>query len=234
MNCGKKPNVLVFACGEPEWGEGGSGFEAMVNGMKANPPILEASICGVVSNHSAGGVAEKAERLGIRFRHWKKPFTAEGYQQLFKYFNADFVMLSGWDWEEDGLPTERVVNIHPAPVNYSDPIRHFGGKGYHGLRVHEKVLEAFRKGLISRTEVTMHFVPPISQSGYDTGQIIARIPVEIKDDDTPVVLQDRVKAIEHYWQSRVLNHVVHYRVRLVRGKVVYSSEKLKRLLMPAA
>lgn len=234
MSCGKKPNILVFACGEPKWGEGGSGFEAMVMATRTNPPILDASICGVVSNNSAGGVAEKAERLGIKFRDWKGPFTAEGYQQLFEYFKADFVMLSGWDWPEDGLETERVLNIHPALLNYSDPARHFGGKGWHGLYVHEKVLEAYKKGLISRTAVTMHFVPPFSRSGYDTGKIIACIDVEIKDNDTPVVLQDRVKAVEHYWQSRVLNEVVHGRIRLVDGQVVYESEELKQRLMPAA
>lgn len=228
------PNVLVFACGEPEWGEGGSGFEAMVKAVRANPPILEATICGVISNHSGGGIAEKAEKLGIKFQYWKRPFKAEGYQGLMKYFKADFAMLSGWDWPVDGLEANRVVNIHPAPLNYSDPTRHFGGKGFHGLRVHEKVLEAYKKGLIKRTKVMIHFVPPFSRSGYDTGSIIACIPAEILENDTPVSLQDRVKAVEHYWQSRVLNHVVHGRVRLVDGQVVYETEELKRRLMPAA
>ncbi len=228
------PNVLVFACGEPEWGEGGSGLEAMVKAARANPPILKARICGVVSNHCGGGIAEKAEKLEVKFQCWKGPFKAEGYQNYRKQFKADFVMLSGWDWPVDGLEADRVVNIHPAPLNYDDASRHFGGKGFHGLRVHEKVLKAFKKGLISRTEVTLHFVPPFSQSGYDTGSIIARIPVEIKADDTPVILQDRVKAVEHVWQSRVLNEVVHGRVRLVNGQVVYETEELKQLLMPAA
>jgi folate-dependent phosphoribosylglycinamide formyltransferase PurN len=227
------PNVLVFACGEPEWGEGGSGFEAMVRATRANPPVLKAWISGVISDHCGGGIAEKAERYRIDFMCWERPFKAKGYQNFVKYYNADFVMLSGWDWPVDGLDTERVINIHPAPLNYSDPALHFGGKGFHGLRVHEKVLEAFRKGLISRTEVTMHFVPPYEKSGYDTGPIICRIPVEPFLDDTPVVLQDRVKTVEHYWQSRVLDHVVHGRVRLVNGRVEYETEELKRQLMPA-
>lgn len=229
-----KPSILVFACGEPTWGEGGSGFETMVKATRANPPILNAWICGVISNHCGGGVAEKAEKLRIKFECWEGPFKAKGYQNFVKYFNADFVMLSGWDWPVDGLETDRVVNIHPAPLNYSDPTRHFGGKGFHGLRVHEKVLEAFRKGLISCTEVTLHYVPPFSQSGYDTGPIIARIPVDAYADDTPVVLQDRVKAVEHIWQSCVLNDVVRGKVRLVNGQVVYETEELKRRLMPAA
>lgn len=227
-----QPNILVFACGEPEWGEGGSGLEAMVKATRDNPPILEGNICGVVSNHLRGGIAEKAEKLGIKFQYWKGPFKAKGYQNYLKQFKADFVMLSGWDWPEDGLEADRVVNIHPAPLNYDDSSRHFGGRGFHGMRVHEKVLEAFKKGLINRTEVILHFVPPFSQSGYDTGSIIARIPVEIKADDTPLTLQDRVKAVEHIWQSRVLNEVVNGRVRLVDGKVVYEPEELKQLLMP--
>lgn len=36
-------------------------------------------------------------------------------------------MLSGWDWLVGGLEADRVVNIHPAPLNYADPSRHFGG-----------------------------------------------------------------------------------------------------------
>lgn len=235
MSCGKKPSVLVFACGKPKWGEGGSGFEAMMKASRVNPPILDALICGVVSNHERGGIAEKAEKFKVPFRYWPgPPFKAESYRDFVKDFNAAFVMLSGWDWPVDGLEADRVINIHPAPLNYSDSARHFGGKGFHGLRVHEKVLEAFKKGLINRTEVTMHFVPPFSQSDYDTGSIICQIPVEIIPSDTPVSLQDRVKTIEHYWQSRVLNEVVHGRVRMVGGNVVYESEELKRLLMPGA
>jgi len=228
------PNILVFACGEPEWGEGGSGFETMVKATRTDPPILKAWICGAISNHCGGGIAEKAEKLRVDFMCWEGPFKAKGYQNFMRYYNADFAMLSGWDWPVDGLEANRVVNIHPASLNYSDPTRHFGGKGFHGIRVHEKVLEAYKKGLIRQTAVTMHFVPPYSKSKYDTGPIIASIPVEIKEDDTPVVLQDRVKTVEHYRQSRVLNELIHGRVRLIDGRVEYETEELKRRLMPVA
>lgn len=132
-------------------------------------------------------------------------------------------MLSGWLKLVSGLDPERTINIHPGPLP------RFGGPKFYGHYVHEAVLAAYHRGEITHSAVTMHFVDP----EYDRGPIFFQFPVKIEPDETPDTLAAKVNRVEHKWQSEVLNHVVHYRVRLVRGKVVYRNEELKRRLMPA-
>ena len=72
----------------------------------------------------------------------------------------------------------RIINIHPSLIPS------FCGTGYYGLKVHEAALE---RG-VKVTGATVHFV----DDGTDTGPIILQKAVEIKDGDTPEVLQRRV------------------------------------------
>lgn len=76
----KKPRILVFASGTKDGG--GSGFLETAEMSRVSPPVLDAEIVGVVSNHESGGVWRHAERLDISFTYWNGPFTAEGYQAL--------------------------------------------------------------------------------------------------------------------------------------------------------
>jgi phosphoribosylglycinamide formyltransferase-1 len=217
-----QPNILVFASGTKTGG--GSGFETMVRAARAQPPILDASICGVVTNHADGGVWRKAQAIGIPAEYWAGPYLAQGYQNLVKHFKADYVMLSGWLKLVSGLDPARTINIHPAPLP------RFGGPKIYGHYAHETVLAAYRRGEITHSAVTMHFVDAV----YDRGPIIFALPVPIEPDDTPETLAARVNRAEHIWQPRVLNYVVHGQVRLVGREVVYATEALQRLLMPEA
>ena len=56
--------------------------------------------------------------------------------------------------------------------------------GYYGLKVHEGAL---KRG-VKITGATVHFV----DEGTDTGPIIAQKAVEVREGDTPEVLQKRV------------------------------------------
>jgi len=214
------PHVLIFASGTKTGG--GSGFEVLVRASRAKPPILDAYICGVVTNHADGGVWQRARALGVPARCWPGPFTARGYQNFVRYFAADYVMLSGWLKLVAGLDPARTVNIHPGPLP------RFGGPKLYGHYVHEAVLAAYRRGEITHTAVTMHFV----DAAYDRGPTFFALPVPIEPDDTPETLAARVNRAEHEWQPRALNYVVHGQVRLAGREVVYESEDLKRLLMP--
>jgi phosphoribosylglycinamide formyltransferase 1 len=215
-----QPHILVFASGTKTGG--GSGFEVMVKAARTQPPILDASICGVITNHADGGVWHRAQALGIPAAFWAGPFVAQGYQNFVKDFKADYVMLSGWLKLVSGLDPARTINIHPAPLP------RFGGPNIYGHYAHEAVLAAYRRGEITHSAVTMHFVDPV----YDRGPIIFALPVPIEPDDTPETLAARVNQAEHEWQPRVLNYVVHGQVRLVGQEVVYETEKLQRLLVP--
>ena len=73
---------------------------------------------------------------------------------------------------------ERILNVHPSLIPS------FCGKGFYGLRVHEAAL-AYG---VKVTGATVHFVNEIP----DGGRIILQRAVEIKEGDTPEILQRRV------------------------------------------
>jgi phosphoribosylglycinamide formyltransferase-1 len=189
------PRLLIFASGTKD--AGGSGFANYVAATQKN--TLRAQVVGVVSNHTQGGVARHADRLQIPFQHFGHPWDSRHYRGLVRKFDADFVALSGWLKPVFGLDPRRTFNTHPGPLP------RFGGKGMYGRRIHEAVLEAYRKGEIKESAVTMHFVIPTK---YDDGPIFFRHRVEIKADDTVETLESRVKAVEHHWQPIVTEMVL--------------------------
>ena len=72
----------------------------------------------------------------------------------------------------------RIINVHPSLIPS------FCGEGYYGLRVHE---EALRRG-VKVTGATVHFVNNVC----DGGPIILQRAVEVREGDTPEILQRRV------------------------------------------
>ena len=208
----EKIRVLVFASGDPEGG--GSGFQELVEFSRTEPPVLNARIIGVVSNHPQGGVCRKADALHVPFEHWAGPFTAEGYRAWVDQYRADFVMCSGWLKFVRGLDPSRTVNIHPGPLP------RFGGPGMYGHHVHEAVIAAYRRGEITQSAVTMHFVDDVA---FDHGEIIFQMPVLIRPEDDAETLARRVNEKERAWQSYILNLVVHGHIFLRQGQVHYKS-----------
>ena len=215
---GRAIRVLVFASGDPEGG--GSGFQELVEFSRTRPPVLDAQIIGVISNHPQGGVRKKAEALNVPFEHWAGPFTAEGYREWVEKYRADFVMCSGWLKFVRGLDPARTVNIHPGPLP------RFGGKGMYGHHVHEAVIEAYHRGEIIQSAVTMHFVDELA---YDNGPIIFQMPVLIRPEDDAESLARRVNEKERAWQSHILNLVVHGNISLIHGQAVYKGDATRRL-----
>ena len=77
-----------------------------------------------------------------------------------------------------GRYPRRIINVHPSLIPS------FCGAGFYGLKVHEAALA---RG-VKVTGATVHFVNEIP----DGGEIIAQKAVEIRDGDTPEILQRRV------------------------------------------
>lgn len=217
----KKPRILVLASGSATGG--GSGFQELVEFSRTEPPVLNATIAAVVSNHKQGGVRRLADILGIKFKHWPGPFTAEEYISLVREHGANFVMCSGWLQYVRGLDPRRVVNIHPGPT------KGFGGPGYYGHHVHEAVIKAYRESKITQSAVTMHFAVEAGQDkeGYDKGPVFFQLPILIRPDDTAETLAARISEKERAWQAYVLNLVVHRLIHLEKDgddwKVVYEN-----------
>jgi phosphoribosylglycinamide formyltransferase 1 len=77
----------------------------------------------------------------------------------------------------------RLMNTHPALLPA------FGGKGMHGLKVHQAVLDYGCKV----SGCTIHFVT----LEVDGGPIILQKSVPVQEGDTPEILQERVLKEEH-------------------------------------
>jgi phosphoribosylglycinamide formyltransferase-1 len=73
---------------------------------------------------------------------------------------------------------DRIINVHPSLIPS------FCGEGFFGLRVHQAALDYG----VKVTGATVHFVNEIP----DGGKIIFQKAVEIRDGDTPEILQKRV------------------------------------------
>jgi len=198
-----KPKILVFASGTRFPNRGGSGFEKLV--LASRNGKLDSSISGVVSNYEHGGVRTLAEKYGIPFFFFPKPWTAEKYQRIAYNSQADFFALSGWLKLVEGLdPNTRfnsktVINIHPGLLPG------FGGKGWHGHHVHEAVIAAYKRGEITHTGLSMHFVT----DKFDEGPVFFRCHVEINDDDTADSIGSKVNAQEHIYQPIITDMVVN-------------------------
>ncbi|PIT90949.1 hypothetical protein COU17_03280 [Candidatus Kaiserbacteria bacterium CG10_big_fil_rev_8_21_14_0_10_49_17] len=222
-----KPNLIIFATGEKDPDAGGSGFKNLVEASRDGR--LSANILAVVSNYTGGGVEEKANDLGVKFFHFPKAQrTAEGHAALVEEIAGDgevFIALSGCLWlvpmkesPEDsnpGLDPRYVFNIHPGPLPQ------FGGNGMYGEHVHTAVMDAYRKGEIKYSAVSMHF----ATQHYDDGPVFFHYPVEILPTDTPKSLGKWVNIHEHRFQPYITNLVVN-------KKITWDGENKDSLVVP--
>ena len=190
-----RKRILIFATGGKGHGEGGSGARELIKASRDGR--LEADIVGLVSNYPEGGVFDLHEELGIPFRLFSGPFTADEYQKIMDEFKPDLVCLSGWLKQVFGIDPRIIINIHPGILPLT--------AGLYGHLVHEKVMEAFGRGEIKETAVTMHFVT----AKYDDGPIIFEKLVAINATDTPQTLAKRVNDVEHIYQPLVTNAVIN-------------------------
>jgi len=166
---------------------GGTNLQALIDGVQGGY-VRESEIVRVISNNPGARALERAEKYGIEsvcISPGAYPDRAAFHAALLEAVeevSPDLIVLAGFLVV---LPREmvhryrnRILNIHPSLIPS------FCGKGYYGLKVHEKVLE---RG-VKITGATVHFV----DEGTDTGPIVLQKAVEVKPDDTPKTLQRRV------------------------------------------
>ena len=103
----------------------------------------------------------------------------------------------------------RIINIHPALIPS------FCGEGFYGLRVHEAALE---KG-VKLSGATAHFV----NEECDGGPIIIQKAVEVKDGDTPEVLQKRIME-QAEWKilPEAVSLFCQDKIKVINNKAVIS------------
>lgn len=203
MRAMTRPKIVVFASGTKD--AGGSGFENLVDHSRGGE--LDADIVAVVSQHEHGGVREKADRLGISFVYFPEPYDTENYSSILQNTRIEktelWVALSGWTKLVHGLDPVKTFNIHPALLSQLDG--RFGGKGMYGHHIHDAVAAACMSGEVSESGFSMHFVT----DEYDRGPVFFEKRIQIAKDMTPEDIQKAVQAVEHEWQPRITNMVVH-------------------------
>ena len=199
---------------------GGTNLQAILDAVDSGA-ITNTEIVGVISNNKNAYALQRAEEKGIpNVCVSPKAFAsrAEFNQALLdtvNQFQADLLVLAGFLVVIPEMMIEayrnRIINIHPSLIPA------FCGKGYYGLKVHEAALN---RG-VKVVGATVHFV----DEGTDTGPIILQKAVEVKNGDTPEILQRRVME-EAEWKilPQAIDLIANGKIELVDGKAVVRGE----------
>ena len=173
--------IAVFVSG------GGTNLQALIDAQTAGL-LHSGKICLVVSSSPTAYALERAKQAGIPAVAVSKKEC--GSQQVFEEKilaeleknNIELIVLAGFlrilSADFTKKYADRILNVHPSLIPS------FCGKGFYGLKVHEAALEYG----VKVTGATVHFVNEIP----DGGEIILQKAVEIKEGDTPEILQRRV------------------------------------------
>lgn len=166
---------------------GGTNLQALIDAQ--NEGIIKSGeIALVISNKSDAYALERARRAGIATLVIEKKAysTASEFEgAIIKALldnQIELIVLAGFMCilSENFTKTfkDRIINVHPSLIPS------FCGKGFYGLHVHEAAL-AYG---VKVSGATVHFVNEIP----DGGRIIMQKAVEIKEGDTPEILQKRI------------------------------------------
>ncbi len=194
---------------------GGTNLQAIMDAID-NGIITNTQISVVISNNPGAYALERAKNHGIeaicispKDYESREAFNEDFLRQLDSY-QVDLVVLAGFlvviPEQMIQKYRNRIINIHPSLIPS------FCGKGYYGLKVHEGALA---RG-VRVTGATVHFV----DEGTDTGPIILQKAVEIKEGDTPEILQRRVME-QAEWKILpcAIDLIANGKVSVVDGKV---------------
>lgn len=180
-------NIVVLVSG------GGSNLQALIDAQK-DGILKSGKIVKVIADRDAYAKT-RAEENNIPFEqinrkdYSNKEDFCDALSISIEKEDADLIVLAGFL----SILTEKftknfenkIVNVHPSLIPS------FCGDGMYGLKVHEAALN---KG-VKVTGATVHFVNAIT----DGGAIILQKAVEVKNEDTPEILQKRV-MIEAEWK----------------------------------
>ncbi len=181
-------NIAVLVSG------GGTNLQALIDAEKRGE-LGSGKITLVIASKAGVYALERAANNGIE----SKVLARKEYDSIQLYSKAlvdalkaadiDLVVLAGFltifDEQVYQAFPNKILNVHPALIPS------FCGKGYYGLHVHEAALE---KG-VKVSGATVHIVTP----ECDAGPIVLQKAVEVKEGDTPEILQKRIME-EAEWQ----------------------------------
>ena len=180
---------------------GGTNLQAILDAID-NKTITNTEVAVVISNNQGAYALERAKSHGIAAECISpKAFASrEAFNEALisrvDAYGLDLIVLAGFLVKIPEAMIEKyrnkIINIHPSLIPS------FCGVGYYGLKVHEAALA---RG-VKLTGATVHYV----DEGMDSGPIILQKAVEVKEGDTPQILQRRVME-EAEW--KILPQAIH-------------------------
>ena len=195
---------------------GGTNLQAIIDAI-ADGKITNTEIATVISNNKNAYALERAAKAGIPNRC----ISPKDYEDRAQFHEAllavldeaqvDLIVLAGFLVVIPEMMIQkyrnRIINIHPSLIPS------FCGTGDYGLKVHEGVLN---RG-VKVTGATCHFV----DEGTDTGPIILQKAVDVKNGDTPKILQQRVmEEAEWIIMPKAIDLIANGKVKVVDGKAI--------------
>jgi phosphoribosylglycinamide formyltransferase-1 len=174
-------NIVVLVSG------GGTNLQAILDEQdKGN--IIGGKVSCVISSNANAYALERAKNHNVKTRVLPRkdfPNAVEYSKALLTVLQeeeADLIVLAGFMTILDEVVTNaypyKIINVHPALIPS------FCGEGYYGLKVHQAVLDYG----VKVSGATIHFV----NEHADAGAIIMQGVVDVKNDDTPEILQRRI------------------------------------------
>lgn len=183
-----KTKIAVLVSG------GGTNLQALID-AESWGILNSGKISLVIANNANAYALERAKKNGIESAIvLKKDYPTQidfenAIIALIEEKGIDLIVLAGFmsilSEHFTSKYDHRIINVHPSLIPS------FCGQGFYGLHVHEAVLDYG----VKITGATVHFVNEIP----DGGEIIMQKAVEVKNGDTPEVLQKRV-MVEAEWQ----------------------------------
>lgn len=166
---------------------GGTNLQAILDAID-NKTITNVEVAVVISNNEGAYALERARKHKIpaecispKSFDSREAFNKALIERVDSY-GLDLIVLAGFLVKiPEGMIAKyrnKIINIHPSLIPS------FCGVGYYGLKVHEAALA---RG-VKITGATVHYV----DEGMDSGPIILQKAVEVKEGDTPQILQRRV------------------------------------------
>lgn len=166
---------------------GGTNLQAILDAIDSQT-ITNAQVAVVISNNEGAYALERArqheipaECISPKSYENREAFNEALIRRVDSY-GLDLIVLAGFLVKiPEGMIAKyrnKIINIHPSLIPS------FCGVGYYGLKVHQAALA---RG-VKITGATVHYV----DEGMDSGPIILQKAVEVKEGDTPQILQRRV------------------------------------------
>lgn len=174
-------NIAVFASGN------GSNAVNIVKSFNSGSRI-HVALC--LTDKEEAPVIEKMKDLGIETIYFPRSVWRENPNEILNTLqehNVKLIALAGFLCFISDKIVEayegRILNIHPSLLP------NYGGKGMHGKKVHQAVIEAGD----TKSGATVHVVT----DKIDMGPIIQQKEVPVLPDDTPETLEARVHEAEY-------------------------------------